>query len=359
MGLYSNGRKGAFTTKGLTMKHRRAAIKAIRSYLPDEKLTNEQLARDYQDWDVDKIFKKTGISERRITALGECASDLGVIAAQKIFDTGTCSPEDIEFLLFCTQSPDYFLPTTACIMQDRLGLRTSCGALDFNLGCSGFVFGLALAKGLIESGLISNLLLITAETYTKFINRKDRSVRTLFGDGASATFISTVDTDEEAIGPFVFGTDGKGANNLIVRAGGLRLPLSPETAIERDDGTGNLRSAQNLFMDGPEIFNFSLQTVPIAVKQLLEKTRMTLPQVDYFVFHQASKFMLDRLRKKIKIPEEKFCINMENYGNTVSATIPMALEIALEQGEIRNNDKVMLVGFGVGYSWAAAMIKII
>jgi 3-oxoacyl-[acyl-carrier-protein] synthase-3 len=341
------------------MLSKRAAIRAIASYLPSRKLTNEELAQAYQGWSVDKIFEKTGISIRWIAAPSECASDLGLLAAQKLFASGECIPEDIDFLLFCSQAPDYFLPATACILQDRLGLKTTCGALDFNLGCSGFVYGLALAKALIETDNANNVLLITAETYSKFIHPQDRSVRTLFGDGAAATLISARPCEENILGPFVFGTDGRGANKLMVPAGGFRLPATPETAVVSEDGSGNFRSAQNLYMDGPEIFNFTLKVVPKVVNQLLEKSQMQLQDVDYFVFHQANKFMLEQLRKKIKIPADKFCINMESYGNTVSATIPMAIEIASAQKHIKTGDNVMLVGFGVGYSWAAAMVKFI
>lgn len=334
-----------------------AVIKAISSYLPSQKLTNKQLAQEYQDWGVDKIFEKTGISERSIAMPNECASDLGIAAAHKLFATGVCSPKDVDFLLFCSQSPDHFLPATACIVQDRLGIKTSCGALDFGLGCSGFVYGLALAKGLIETGAAGNILLITAETYTKFIHPRDRSVRTIFSDGAAATLVTNVPDVEDALGPFVFGTDGRGANKLIVPAGAFRMPATPETAIAKDDGTGNFRSAQNLFMDGPELFNFTLKVVPELVRSLLEKSQMALDDVDYFVFHQANRFMLEQLRKKIRIPIEKFCINLELYGNTVSATIPMALEIAKEQKRINNRCRIMLVGFGVGYSWGATIIR--
>jgi 3-oxoacyl-[acyl-carrier-protein] synthase-3 len=336
-----------------------AVIRAISTYLPSRKLTNVQLAEEYQDWGVDKIFEKTGISERRIAEPGECASDLGVAAAQKLFAGGACAPEAIDFLLFCTQTPDYLLPATACLVQDRLGLRTSCGALDFSLGCSGYVYGLALAKALIENGMADNVLLINADTYTKFLNPTDRGVRTIFGDGAAATLIAADPGHEAAIGPFVFGTDGSGADKLIVPAGCSRLRPSAATALEKDDGTGVFRSAENLYMDGPEIFNFSLRAVPQVVGQLLEKTRMKPEEVDHFVFHQANRFMLEQLRRKIKIPAEKFCINMDSYGNTVAATIPMALEIALGQELIKPGDRVMLVGFGVGYSWAAAMANIV
>jgi len=165
--------------------------------------------------------------------------------------------------------------------------------------------------------------------------------------------------EEELIGPFVFGTDGGGAGKLIAPAGGFRLRNSKETAVAKGDGTGNVRSPENLYMDGPEIFNFSLREVPRTVNELLEKANMAKDEVDFFIFHQANKFMLEQLRKKLKIPMEKFCINMESYGNTVAATIPMAMEIASHKGQIKAWDKIMLVGFGVGYSWGAAFIKMV
>ncbi len=338
---------------------KKAAIKAIHSYLPEKKLTNEQLAQEFDDWDVDKIYKKTGISVRGLADRNECASDLGVAAGKKLFCNESVAPDDIDYLIFCTQSPDYFLPASSCIIQTRLGISTNCGAIDINQGCSGFVYGLSLAKGLIESNCAKNILLITAETYSKFINPKDRSVRTIFSDGAAASWITTQDGDEEYIGPFVFGTDGTGANELIVPAGALRRPLSPETKIERKDEAGNVRCDENLYMNGSEIFTFSMETVPVVCNRLLEKAKMKMEDVDYYILHQANKFMLEQLRRKMKIPETKFCINLESYGNTVSASIPMALEIAKKQEQVHIGNKVMLIGFGVGYSWAATIINII
>lgn len=337
----------------------RAAIRSIASYLPAGKLTNAQLAQQYQEWGVEKISAKTGIAVRHIAAPDECASDLAVAAARRLFERGACAPDDVDFLILCTQSPDYFLPTTACLVQDRLGLRTDCGALDVNQGCSGFVYGLALAKSLVETGTVRNVLLLTAETYSKFINPRDRSVRTIFGDAAAATLVSAVDADEEVIGPLVFGTDGRGAQHLIVPAGGARRPLTPEALEERQDGRGNWRSARDLYMNGHEVFTFTLQAVPAAVSQLLEKAELSLQDVDYFVFHQANKFMLDRLRARLGIPQEKFCICMEHCGNTVSSTIPIALEHALETRQVKPGDRLMLVGFGVGYSWAAALMRVV
>src|SRR5438132_4782678 len=209
------------------MEHR-AAIKAVTSFLPAGKLTNEQLAKEFGDWHASQILGKTGVAVRSIAAADECASDLGVAAAKHLLESGVCSPEEIDFLLLCTQSPDYFLPTTACLLQDRLGLPTTAGALDFNLGCSGYVYGLSLAKGLIETGQAANVLLLTADTYSKFLHPGDRSVRSLFGDAAAATLVQArrdpPPGDLPWIGPFVFGTDGSGRDNLIVAAGGLRRP---------------------------------------------------------------------------------------------------------------------------------------
>lgn len=340
------------------MKEPRAKISHISYSLPEAILTNEALAAEYDDWDVKKIFLKTGISERHIAAADECASDLGIAAAKKLFQEATLDPAAIDFLLFCTETPDYFLPASSCIMQDRLGLRTDCGALDFNLGCSGFVYGLAIAKGMIENNLAENVLLITADTYSKLIHPQDRSVRTLFGDGAAATLIVKTNESREFIGPFVFGTDGQGSQKLIVPAGGFRLRSNEETSRAQIDAAGNMRALENLFMDGPEIFNFSLKEVPKAVTRLLAKVDLTIGDIDYYVFHQANRFMLEHLRKKLKIPAEKFCINMESYGNTVSATIPMALALAQSRGEIATGNLIMLVGFGVGYSWAATLVRI-
>ena len=328
-----------------------AAIQSIESYLPAQKLTNAELAEIFPEWSAEKIQKKTGICERRIAAKDQCASDLAVSAAQRLFASGACLPEDIDYLLFCTQSPDYLLPTTACLVQHRLGLRTNIGALDFNLGCSGFVYGLSLAKGLIASEQASRVLLITSETYSKFIHPRDKSVRVLFGDGAAATLITRTEEPVGSLGPFVVGTDGSGAENLIVRRGGLRAPhlFNPDTDNDDDDNY--------LFMNGPEIFYFTMQAVPELVKRLLDRSQMSLDDVDLFVFHQANKYMLDHLRRKLKIPEQKFSISMQHCGNTVSSSIPLALQSAIEEGRLSAGQRVMLVGFGVGYSFAATMLE--
>lgn len=337
-----------------------ASIAAIEYYLPETTLTNEMLVQEYPDWTVEKVAAKTGIHERRIAAPGECSSDLAVKAAEKLFAAGAAKPADIDYLLFCTQSPDYFLPTTACLLQERLGLPRSVGALDFNLGCSGFVYGLSLAKGLIETGQARNVLLLTAETYSKFIHPADRSVRTIFGDGAAATLISAVESTAwpgPAIGPFVFGTDGQGACNLIVGTGGMRRPASERRGDLPACPASDAPNPDYLFMDGAEIFSFTLAAVPRAVRELLAASGKQLSDIDLFVFHQANQHMLEHLRAKLKIPPERFSICLKRCGNTVSSTIPITLHEAVRDGTLRPGHLVMLVGFGVGYSWAATLVR--
>jgi 3-oxoacyl-[acyl-carrier-protein] synthase-3 len=334
-----------------------AGIRRIAYHIPDKLVSNEDLAREFGDWDVQKIYDKTGINVRGVVREGECASDLGIAAAEKLFSSGAVDRQQVDYLIFCTQSPDYFLPATACLIQDRLKLPTSCAAIDMNQGCSGFIYGLSLAKGLIESGVATNVLLITADTYTRYIHPADRSVRTIFGDAAAATWISAVDSAEPLIGPFLLGTDGSGAQNLIVPAGGARMPVTDALREGKGDEAGNTRSSANLYMNGPEIFTFTLKQVPAAVRGLLLKAQLEMEAVDYFVFHQANRFMLEQLRKKIGIPANKFCIHLDSVGNTVSSTIPIALEAATTSGTIPVDSRVMLVGFGVGYSWGATMVK--
>ncbi len=240
----------------------KAIIRAIDYHLPETVLSNEQLSAEFPGWSVEKIEEKTGIRERRIATADEFASDLGAAAVQRLFASGACQPSEVDFLLYCTQSPDYYLPTTACLLQERLSIPTSAGALDFNLGCSGYIYGLGLAKGLIETGQARNVVLVTAETYSKFIYPQDRSVRTLFGDGAAATLIQGIDADMDGIGPFVYGTDGRGAANLIVPSGGLRQPVRGDSVEIIEDENGNLRTPDSLYMNGAEILTFTLQAVP-------------------------------------------------------------------------------------------------
>lgn len=327
-------------------------INKIYYYLPEKIITNKDLEADFPEWDSEKIENKIGIKERHIADETETALDLGYKAALGLINE--IDKSKIDFLLFCTQSPDYFLPTSACILQEKLGLNKDIGALDYNLGCSGFVYGLALAKGLIHAEIVSNVLLVTSETYNKHIHKKDKSNRTIFGDGAAATLITK--SDKEKIFKFDLGTDGNGKNNLIVQNGGIRNRKLITT--EKIDNAGNIYSDDNLFMNGPEIFNFTIEMIPKTINNCLIKNKITLEEIDFVIFHQANKYMLEHLRRKLRIPSEKFYINLEKTGNTVSATIPIALKDCLDKGLIKKGSKVLLSGFGVGYSWASTIIEI-
>ena len=301
----------------------------------------------FAGWTAEKILEKTGIERRAIVAANDCASDLAFRAAERLF--ADFDRSQVDFLLFCTQSPDYLLPTTACLLQHRLGLSTHVGALDFNLGCSGYIYGLALSHSLLQAGLARQILLLNADTYTRFIHPLDRSTRTIFGDGAAATLLG-VDSPNR-LHSFILGTDGRGAEQLMLRAGGARHRSAGNSVI------GELGGPQSLFMNGPEVFNFTLQTVPELVAQILAKAGLQLADVDYFVFHQANAFMLEHLRRKIKIPPGRFEVSMRHCGNTVSATIPIALESALLAGRVQAGMRVLLVGFGVGLSWGGCILE--
>ena len=326
-------------------------IKAIAYYLPEKVVTNEDIVRDFPEWSVEKIASKVGVNQRHV-ADGETISDMAVKAAEALFEENPgIERQAIDFVLLCTQSPDYFLPSTACIVQNRLGLPTTCGAFDFNLGCSGYEYGLATAKGYIAAGIAQNVLLITAESYNKHIHPRDKGNRTIFGDAATATLVSTDGFAE--IGDFVLGTDGSGAEELIVKSGGMACP-DKVNDLEYDEN-GNPHSSDYLYMDGTEIFNFTLRVVPSMVSETLEKNHFGKNDIDLYIFHQANRFMLNHLRKKLKIEEGKFFINMAEVGNTVSSTIPLALYDAQKAGLLHGN--ILLAGFGVGLSWGACILK--
>ena len=329
----------------------KACISNIAYYLPEAILTNEQIAQEFPEWSAEKVASKVGIIERHIAAENETATDMAYKAAERLFAQGV-DKSKIDFVLLCTQSPDYFLPSSACILQDRLGLSKNCGAFDFNLGCSGYEYGLAVAKGLIVAGVARNILLLTSETYTKYLHAQDKGNRTIFGDGASATLVSTEGFAE--IGEVVLGTDGSGAENLIVRSLGARnKALLYDQLLDED---GNIISSDHLYMHGGNVFNFTADVVPDMVEKLLQKSGLHHDDIDLWVFHQANKYMINYLRKLLDIDKEKFYIFMEKVGNTVSSTIPIALCEARKENRLHGN--ILLAGFGVGLSWGGVMLNV-
>ena len=337
---------------GVILFNMRAYIKAVSYYLPARIVTNEEIVADFPEWTVEKIADKVGVHKRHLATSNETATDLAVEAAESLFkENPKITKNDIDFVLLCTQSPDYFLPSSACIIQNRLGIPTSCGAFDFNLGCSGYVYGLAIAKGFISGGIAQNVLLLTAETYNKYLHPKDKGNRTIFGDAATATVVST--EGYAAIGNFALGTNGAGAENLIVRTGCSKYPEKANDL--RFDENGNPRSSDYLYMNGAEIFSFTQKNVPIVVQHTLEKNDLSIDDISMFVFHQANSYMLNFLRKKIKIAPERFFINMAEIGNTVSNSIPIALCDFMKKDIL--NGPVLICGFGVGYSWGGCVLN--
>lgn len=334
-----------------------AALRDIAVHFPQRILDNKALASLYHGWSADRFESKTGIKERRIAAEDEFTSDLAVEAAEKLFARGLAKKDEIDFILLCTQTPDHLLPTTACMVQDRLGLSTRVGALDINLGCSGYVYALGIVKGLIETGQATKVLLITADTFSRLVHPLDRSVRTIFGDASSASLIEAVESQEPLIGPFVYGTDGSGSHHLIVHAGGMKEPRTPESSEEIQGDHGSIRSRDTLYMNGRRVLNFGVERVPKLIQDLCRKAGKTKDEFDLFLLHQANEYMLRQLQTACGIPEDRLPITMQFCGNTVSSTIPQAIASCLEDGSLRPGMTLMMVDFGVGLSWGAVQVR--
>lgn len=334
-------------------------IDAIEYALPERTESASDLVERFPHWTEESLVQKTGIRRRHLAAEHECASDFGVAAAQRLLDHNGIAAGDIDFLIFCTQTPDYLAPTTACLVQQRLGLSTDTGALDINLGCSGYIYSLGVASALLETGQANKLLLVTADTYSKFVNPGDRGVRALFGDGGAATLMSNRDTDDgAAIGPFVYGTDGSGAEDLFVPSSAMRKPPSAATEVEYTDHRGNTRSERNVFMNGRAIVEFTLREGPRAVRKLCAKAGISLDDVDVVVPHQASALVLEGVREELGLSEDRFLISMEDTGNTISSTIPILLKQAVVSNRVKPGQLLVLVGFGVGLSWGATLVRL-
>lgn len=331
-----------------------ARIRGVSCYLPDQKLTNKDISGEFPEWDVDKIAEKTGINTRCIAGQNEFSSTLAIRAGHKLLAKYSINPIDIDFVITVTQTPDFVLPGISSLVHEALGMIKTSGALDVNLGCSGYVYGLGLAKGLIESSQASNIILITSDTYSKLLNPKDKSVRTIFGDGATATWIGS-DGISSSITGFSYGTDGSGAGHLVVPSGGLRN--GSEINEKSTNESRKIDSGPfDLFMDGPEIFNFTLREVGKTLLDVLEKSALQAEEIDYFVFHQANAFMLKHLITKLNLPTGKCPILMSEWGNTVSGTIPMSLAELSNQGLTPPGTRLLLLGFGVGLSWAGVTV---
>ena len=329
-----------------------ARIASVVGHLPEGRLTNDDLAAMFPEWSVEKIAAKTGIVSRRIAGPDEHTSDLAIAAGRALLARDGTDPASIDYLIVCTQTADFVMPAVSMLVHAALGLRSSAGATDITHGCSGYVVALGLASALIDSGQARQVLVITADTYSRIVNEADKSVRTLFGDGAAATLV--VASEQPGIHSFVYGSEGAGASSLVVPNGGLagsdRFPSADPVA------RGLESNGYDFYMDGTAVFNFAIRVVPPTADEVLAKAGWSVDDVDSWVLHQANAFMLSHLRRKLGVPEERFVIELAETGNTVSSSIPLAIEAAAPKGVGAPGTRSVLIGFGVGLSWAGMAV---
>jgi len=330
-------------------------ISDIEYHLPNILLTNTQIKKSHPSWDVDKISLKTGVYNRHISEQGETAYDLSVHAVKKLLNNSNIRKEDIGGIIFCTQSPDYIMPSNSFLIHKEFNFPSNVWCFDYNLACSGYIYGLAIARGLLDTKMANHILLINADTYSKYINSDDRSTSLLFGDGSAASILTFC--DEDSLLDIALASDGSAYQSFYIPAGGIRTPYSDNTSIEIQDIVGNFKSKENIHMDGKKVFNFISKTVPIQISNLLKKNNLEINDISQFIFHQASMFTIDALINTLGLDISKCFINIENIGNTVSASIPIALKNAIDQGKIKKGDIILLSGFGVGLSWGTTLLK--
>jgi 3-oxoacyl-[acyl-carrier-protein] synthase-3 len=314
-------------------------IEHIEYYLPSKLVSNEDILLEHPDWDMAKVAEKTGVFKRHIAGKEETACDLAIAACSQLFEK--IDKEKIDAIIFCTQSPDYIMPPNAYLIHRHFAFRENIIAFDINQACSGYVYGLLLSRSLIISGAANRVLLITADTYSKYLHPDDRSVQTLFGDGAAASLITK--GQKQGIVDILVASSGYDYKSFYIPSGGNRMP---ENELDKC-----------IQMNGPAVLSFFRSRVPVQIRELLNKNNLSIDNIDLFVFHQASKIGLDAITNALKIVRNKVYSNIESTGNLVSASIPVALKMALDDGRIKKGNKIVLSGFGVGLSWASALIE--
>jgi len=330
-------------------------IKAITYAVPNQRLTHSDLCERFGTAVMDKIARLSGILERRVCSKNECASDLAESAARALLEKTSIDVNSIDLLILATQTPDYILPSTSCILQHKLGLKKSCASFDVNLGCSQFIYAIANAKAWIESGLAKRALVLCADTPSKLIHPKDKSALSLFGDAACAVLIEASET--KGIVNFDFGTDGEFYDALIVPCSAMRNPPTELDNIEYEDEDGNIRTNKNLKIDGLKIFSFAYKTIPDSINALLKKNSLKISDIDMFFFHQAGEKIISASAKRLKIPPQKVYYKMHDIGNCGGASVGIALADAIMTGKLKAGMKIVCCAFGVGLSWGSALIE--
>ena len=330
-------------------------IESIEYYLPENILTNNDLQKLFPEWDLEKIVEKSGVYQRHIADKHETAYDLSIKACNKLFQN--YDKNKIDGIIYCTQSPDYIMPPNSFLLHKSLEMNDEIFAYDFNHACTGYIYCLGMANAFFEAGMAKNILIVNTDTYSKYINKKDKSTRVLFGDGAAATFVQHSENGKGLI-DILFGSSGSGYKNFWIPAGGNRNPKSDTTSIEIEDEHGNIRTKNDIQMEGFGVWSFVNSVIPKQVNELLLNNNIILSEIDQFIFHQASLMTLQSIIRLLKVDDQKVFINIHKVGNTVSASIPIAIKDALEQKIIGSGSKIVLSGFGVGLSYGSILMDI-
>jgi 3-oxoacyl-[acyl-carrier-protein] synthase-3 len=330
-------------------------ISAIEYYLGTKTLRNEELNKENPLWDMDKATERSGVISRPIAPVGVTALDLSYQAVKRLIKVDKNILSGVDGLIFCTQTPDYLLPSNSNLLHGLLDLPSQVMAFDINHACSGYPYAIGIAKSLVNSGMATRVLLITSDTYSRLIHPLDRSVRPLFGDAATASIVSV--GDNFVIDDLVFGTAGKLASRFIIENGGMRHSKK-NTSEARLDSAHRVRSPDHIQMDGMGVLSFFIKIVPTSIQEILGRNNLSLKDISYFVFHQASRLALDSLRKTMNLPSEKVIIDMSNTGNLVSSSIPVVLKRAMDKGLFQKGDRIVLGGFGVGLSWGTVLMTV-
>jgi 3-oxoacyl-[acyl-carrier-protein] synthase-3 len=327
-------------------------IAGVSSVVPSSIIDNTTSPIFDSDQEAAKFISITGIKEKRHVSADQCTSDLCFSATERLLESLSWDKSEIDILVFVSQTPDYLVPSTSIILQDRLGLSKSCICFDVPLGCSGYVYGLSIVSKFLENGDLKKGLLLVGDTLTRQCSAQDKTTYPLFGDAGSATAIEHLPGSNMS---FQLWSDGSGFDSIIIPEGGYRNPLTSNSTVLRDDGTGNIRSGVNTYMNGSEVFSFGITIVPAIIKEFISNTSLKLEKIDYIFFHQANKFMNEMIRKKLSLKPEQVPYSLEKYGNTSSATIPLTISTL---GKTLRGRSVIMCGFGVGLSVGIVEAKI-
>lgn len=334
-------------------------IRAMNACVPKRYVDNLNFTDFFSEEDANKVVQMTGIRYRRWADSSVVASDLAYYATKQLLEECGLQPDDIDGIIFCTVTSDYRMPATAFVLHDRLKFPKTTLCFDINIGCSGFVYSLAMASSFLESQpAMQRILVINAHVAINYTPRRDKATSLLFGDGATATIVEKSGTNAELKSSFSLNSDGSGYQAIIKEAGGCRNPTSKETLVEKEREDGSFRNDEHARMDGPMVFDFTITQVPRDIKHIMEFTGKTVEDIDIFLFHQANLFIIKHISKKLKIPMEKIPLTLENFGNLSSASLPLTIVSELGNTLKEGRKEVLMTAFGVGLSWGSAIMTL-